>query len=125
MILGLWKITPVLKPQIKRTLLPMGKNAVGVLACSSPGESRTCVDAVDDEVCDSNSYEVITRAYLKMNGGSITTNGINSYGAYANGKKAYINLDYVVLETVADGSYAVAIRQGNIDIKKFYYNKWH
>ncbi len=30
-----------------------------------------------------------------MNGGSITTNGINSYGAYANGKKAYINLDYV------------------------------
>ncbi|AER84022.1 hypothetical protein i14_1444 [Escherichia coli str. 'clone D i14'] len=25
MILGLWKITPVLKPQIKRTLLPMGK----------------------------------------------------------------------------------------------------
>lgn len=33
------------------------------------------------------------------------------------GKKAYINLDYVVLETVADGSYAVAIRQGNIDIK--------
>lgn len=117
MILGLWKITPVLKPQIKRTLLPMGKNAVGVLACSSPGESRTCVDAVDDEVCDSNSYEVISRADLKMNGGSITTNGINSYGAYANGKKAYINLDYVVLETVADGSYAVAIRQGNIDIK--------
>lgn len=53
-----------------------------------------------------------------MNGGSITTNGINSYGAYANGKKAYINLDYVALETVADGSYAVAIRQGNIDIKK-------
>ena len=95
------------------------------LACSSPGESRTCVDAVDDEVCDSNSYEVISRADLKMNGGSITTNGINSYGAYANGKKAYINLDYVVLETVADGSYAVAIRQGNIDIKKFYYNKWH
>lgn len=41
------------------------------------------------------------------------------------GKKAYINLDYVVLETVADGSYAVAIWQGNIDIKKFYYNKWH
>ncbi|HAM4295288.1 TPA: hypothetical protein IBV73_004424 [Escherichia coli] len=72
-----------------------------------------------------NSYEVISRADLKMNGGSITTNGINSYGAYANGKKAYINLDYVVLETVADGSYAVAIRQGNIDIKKFYYNKWH
>ena len=103
----------------------MGKNAVGVLACSSPGESRTCVDAVDDEVCDSNSYEVISRADLKMNGGSITTNGINSYGAYANGKKAYINLDYVVLETVAYGSYAVAIRQGNIDIKKFYYNKWH
>lgn len=33
------------------------------------------------------------------------------------GKKAYINLDYVALETVADGSYAVAIRQGNIDIK--------
>ncbi|SQB69385.1 putative carnitine operon oxidoreductase [Escherichia coli] len=30
------------------------------------------------------------------------------------GKKAYINLDYVALETVADGSYAVAIRQGNI-----------
>ncbi len=52
-----------------------------------------------------------------MNGGSITTNGINSYGTYANGNKAYINLDYVVLETVADGSYAVAIRQGNIDIK--------
>ncbi len=44
-----------------------------------------------------------------MNGGSITTNGINSYGAYANGEKAYINLDYVVLETVADGSYAIAI----------------
>ena len=64
-----------------------------------------------------NSYEVISRADLKMNGGSITTNGINSYGAYANGKKAYINLDYVALETVADGSYAVAIRQGNIDIK--------
>lgn len=81
------------------------------------GESRTCVDAVDDEVSDSNSYEVISRADLKMNGGSITTNGINSYGAYANGKKAYINLDYVALETVADGSYAVAIRQGNIDIK--------
>lgn len=117
MILGLWKITPVLKPQIKRTCYLWGKNAVGVLACSSPGESRTCVDAVDDEVCDSNSYEVISRADLKMNGGSITTNGINSYGAYANGKKAYINLDYVALETVADGSYAVAIRQGNIDIK--------
>ena len=61
--------------------------------------------------------EVISRADLKMNGGSITTNGINSYGTYANGNKAYINLDYVVLETVADGSYAVAIRQGNIDIK--------
>lgn len=84
---------------------------------SSPGESRTCVDAVDDEVSDSNSYEVISRADLKMNGGSITTNGINSYGAYANGEKAYINLDYVALETLADGSYAVAIRQGNIDIK--------
>ena len=102
----------------KTNIVTYGKNAVGVLACSSPGESRTCVDAVDDEVCDSNSYEVISRADLKMNGGSITTNGINR-------KKAYINLDYVVLETVADGSYAVAIRQGNIDIKKFYYNKWH
>ncbi len=56
---------------------------------------------LDDEVSDSNSYEVISRADLKMNGGSITTNGINSYGAYANGKKAYINLDYVALETVA------------------------
>ena len=89
----------------KTNIVTYGKNAVGVLACSSPGESRTCVDAVDDEVCDSNSYEVISRADLKMNGGSITTNGINSYGAYANGKKAYINLDYVVLETVADGSY--------------------
>lgn len=102
----------------KTNIVTYGENVVGVLACSSPGESRTCVDAVDDEVCDSNSYEVISRADLKMNGGSITTNGINSYGAYANGKKAYINLDYVVLETVADGSYAVAIRQGNIDIKK-------
>ena len=101
----------------KTNIVTSGENAVGVLACSSPGESRTCVDAVDDEVSDSNSYEVISRADLKMNGGSITTNGINSYGAYANGKKAYINLDYVVLETVADGSYAVAIRQGNIDIK--------
>ncbi|MGU0160055.1 hypothetical protein ACVXHB_03750 [Escherichia coli] len=70
---------------------------------SSPGESRTCVDVVDDEVSDSNSYEVISRADLKMNGGfCITTNGINSYGAYANGKKAYINLDYVALETVAN-----------------------
>lgn len=101
----------------KTNIVTYGENAVGVLACSSPGESRTCVDAVDDEVCDSNSYEVISRADLKMNGGSITTNGINSYGTYANGNKAYINLDYVVLETVADGSYAVAIRQGNIDIK--------
>lgn len=101
----------------KTIIVTYGKNAVGVLACSSPGESRTCVDAVDDEVSDSNSYEVISRADLRMNGGSITTNGINSYGAYANGKKAYINLDYVALETVADGSYAVAIRQGNIDIK--------
>ncbi len=101
----------------KTIIVTYGKNAVGVLACSSPGESRTCVDAVDDEVSDSNSYEVISRADLKMNGGSITTNDINSYGAYANGKKAYINLDYVALETVADGSYAVAIRQGNIDIK--------
>ena len=101
----------------KTIIVTSGENAVGVLACSSPGESRTCVDAVDDEVSDSNSYEVISRADLKMNGGSITTNGINSYGAYANGKKAYINLDYVALETVADGSYAVAIRQGNIDIK--------
>ena len=101
----------------KTNIVTYGENAVGVLACSSPGESRTCVDAVDDEVSDSNSYEVISRADLKMNGGSITTNGINSYGAYANGKKAYINLDYVALETVADGSYAVAIRQGNIDIK--------
>ena len=101
----------------KTNIVTSGENAVGVLACSSPGESRTCVDAVDDEVSDSNSYEVISRADLKMNGGSITTNGINSYGAYANGKKAYINLDYVALETVADGSYAVAIRQGNIDIK--------
>ena len=98
----------------KTNIVTSGENAVGVLACSSPGESRTCVDAVDDEVSDSNSYEVISRADLKMNGGSITTNGINSYGAYAN---AYINLDYVALETVADGSYAVAIRQGNIDIK--------
>lgn len=101
----------------KTIIVTSGENAVGVLACSSPGESRTCVDAVDDEVSDSNSYEVISRADLKMNGGSITTNGINSYGAYANGKKAYINLDYVALETVVDGSYAVAIRQGNIDIK--------
>ena len=101
----------------KTNIVTSGENAVGVLACSSPGESRTCVDAVDDEVSDSNSYEVISRADLKMNGGSITTNGINSYGAYANGKKAYINLDYVALETVTDGSYAVAIRQGNIDIK--------
>ncbi|EFC3966211.1 TPA: autotransporter YcgH, partial [Escherichia coli] len=101
----------------KTNIVTSGENAVGVLACSSPRESRTCVDAVDDEVSDSNSYEVISRADLKMNGGSITTNGINSYGAYANGKKAYINLDYVALETVADGSYAVAIRQGNIDIK--------
>lgn len=101
----------------KTIIVTSGENAVGVLACSSPGESRTCVDAVDDEVSDSNSYEVISRADLKMNGGSITTIGINSYGAYANGKKAYINLDYVALETVADGSYAVAIRQGNIDIK--------
>lgn len=101
----------------KTIIVTSGENAVGVLACSNPGESRTCVDAVDDEVSDSNSYEVISRADLKMNGGSITTNGINSYGAYANGKKAYINLDYVALETVADGSYAVAIRQGNIDIK--------
>lgn len=33
------------------------------------------------------------------------------------GKKHIFNLDYVALETVADGSYAVAIRQGNIDIK--------
>ncbi|EKM5155268.1 autotransporter outer membrane beta-barrel domain-containing protein [Escherichia coli] len=101
----------------KTIIVTSGENAVGVLACSSPGESRTCVDAVDDEVSDSNSYEVISRADLKMNGGSITTNGINSYGAYANGEKAYINLDYVALETLADGSYAVAIRQGNIDIK--------
>ncbi|MEQ4842448.1 autotransporter YcgH [Escherichia coli] len=101
----------------KTLIVTYGKNAVGVLACSSPGESRTCVDAVDDEVSDSNSYEVISRADLKMNGGSITTNDINSYGAYANGKKAYINLDDVALETVAGGSYAVAIRQGNIDIK--------
>lgn len=101
----------------KTIIVTSGENAVGVLACSSPGESRTCVDAVDDEVSDSNSYEVISRADLKMNGGSITTNGINSYCAYANGEKAYINLDYVALETLADGSYAVAIRQGNIDIK--------
>ncbi|EHJ7948456.1 TPA: autotransporter outer membrane beta-barrel domain-containing protein [Escherichia coli] len=101
----------------KTIIVTYGKNAVGVLACSSPGESRTCADAVDDEVSDSNSYEVISRADLKMNGGSITTNDINSYGAYANGEKAYINLDDVALETVADGSYAVAIRQGNIDIK--------
>ena len=101
----------------KTNIVTYGENAVGVLACSSPGESRTCVDAVDDEVSDSNSYEVISRADLKMNGGSITTNGINSYGAYANGEKAYINLDYVALETGEHGSYAVAIRQGNIDIK--------
>lgn len=101
----------------KTNIVTYGENAVGVLACSSPGESRTCVDAVDDELSDSNSYEVISRADLKMNGGSITTNNINSYGAYANGKKAYINLDDVALETVAEGSYAVAIRQGNIDIK--------
>ena len=101
----------------KTNIVTSGNNAVGVLACSSPGESRTCVDAVDDEVSDSNSYEVISRADLKMNGGSIITNGINSYGAYAHGKKAYINLDYVALETGDHGSYAVAIRQGNIDIK--------
>lgn len=101
----------------KTNIITYGENAVGVLACSSPGESRTCVDAVDDEVSDSNSYEVISRADLKMNGGSITTNGTNSYGAYANGEKAYINLDYVALETGEHGSYAVAIRQGNIDIK--------
>ncbi len=101
----------------KTNIVTYGENAVGVLACSSPGESRTCVDAVDDEVSDSNSYEVISRADLKMNGGSITTNGTNSYGAYANGEKVYINLDYVALETGEHGSYAVAIRQGNIDIK--------
>ncbi|HFZ1705935.1 TPA: autotransporter YcgH [Escherichia coli] len=101
----------------KTNIVTYGENAVGVLACSSPGESRTCVDAVDDEVSDSNSYEVISRADLKMNGGSLTTNGTNSYGAYANGEKAYINLDYVALETGEHGSYAVAIRQGNIDIK--------
>lgn len=104
----------------KTNIVTYGENAVGVLACSSPGESRTCVDAVDDEVSDSNSYEVISRADLKMNGGSITTNGTNSYGAYANGEKAYINLDYVALETGEHGSYAVAIRQGNIDIKNSY-----
>lgn len=101
----------------KTNIVTYGENAVGVLACSSPGESRTCVDAVDDEVSDSNSYEVISSADLKMNGGSITTNGTNSYGAYANGEKAYINLDYVALETGEHGSYAVAIRQGNIAIK--------
>ncbi|MCQ5001825.1 autotransporter outer membrane beta-barrel domain-containing protein [Escherichia coli] len=101
----------------KTNIVTYGENAVGVLACSSPGEPRTCVDAVDDEVSDSNSYEVISRADLKMNGGSITTNGTNSYGDYANGEKAYINLDYVALETGEHGSYAVAIRQGNIDIK--------
>ncbi|HFM5211144.1 TPA: autotransporter YcgH [Escherichia coli] len=101
----------------KTNIVTYGENAVGVLACSSPGESRTCIDAVDDEVSDSNSYEVISRADLKMNGDSIITNGTNSYGAYANGEKAYINLDYVALETGEHGSYAVAIRQGNIDIK--------
>lgn len=101
----------------KTNIVTFGENAVGVFACLSFGEFWTCVDAVDDEVSDFNSYEVISCADLKMNGGFITTNGINSYGAYANGKKAYINLDYVALETVADGSYAVAIWQGNIDIK--------
>ena len=38
----------------KTNIVTSGENAVGVLACSSPGESRTCVDAVDDEVSDSN-----------------------------------------------------------------------
>ena len=37
----------------KTNIVTYGENAVGVLACSSPGESRTCVDAVDDEVSDS------------------------------------------------------------------------
>ena len=31
----------------KTNIVTYGENAVGVLACSSPGESRTCVDAVD------------------------------------------------------------------------------
>ncbi|EES9723975.1 autotransporter YcgH [Escherichia coli] len=114
---GIVKNNTRLETTDKTNIVTYGENAVGVLACSSPGESRTCVDAVDDEVSDSNSYEVISRADLKMNGGSITTNGTNSYGAYANGEKAYINLDYVALETGEHGSYAVAIRQGNIDIK--------
>ena len=33
----------------KTNIVPYGKNAVGVLACSSPGESRTCVDAVGND----------------------------------------------------------------------------
>lgn len=40
----------------KTIIVTSGENAVGVLACSSPGESRTCVDAVDDEVSDSEAF---------------------------------------------------------------------
>lgn len=40
----------------KTIIVTSGENAVGVLACSSPGESRICVDAVDDEVSDSEAF---------------------------------------------------------------------
>lgn len=94
----------------KTNIVIFGENVVGVFVCLSFGEFRICVDVVDDEVSDFNSYEVISRVDLKMNGGFIIINGINSYGVYVNGKKVYINLDYVVFEIVVDGSYVVVIR---------------
>lgn len=94
----------------KTNIVIFGENVVGVFVCLSFGEFRICVDVVDDEVSDFNSYEVISCVDLKMNGGFIIINGINSYGVYVNGKKVYINLDYVVFEIVVDGSYVVVIR---------------
>lgn len=94
----------------KMNIVIFGENVVGVFVCLSFGEFRICVDVVDDEVSDFNSYEVISCVDLKMNGGFIIINGINSYGVYVNGKKVYINLDYVVFEIVVDGSYVVVIR---------------
>lgn len=88
--------TPVLKPQIKRNIVTSGENVKRYSAYRESLESlamRWCQIRSGDSII----VAVISRADLKMNGGSTTTNGI-SHGAYATVKTS----DYVVLETVAE-----------------------
>lgn len=104
----------IIKANGLNIIITKGKNASGVLACSNPGDNRTCVDEVDDVKDEQNDHEIVSRADLKMTGGIIQTTGDRSYGAYANGEKSFIQLDDVMLATHGEESHAIAIRQGSI-----------